>query len=187
MTTGSARDRHDHAVAARSPSAPYETAARAGSAPNAQQHGKNGALHGHAPADPARLHEAVPRRRPSYNARSFLRTQVPARLRPSTARGLPARGRPRRHDVPRLRRRRRYQWNDHGDGRARARAHVPQGGVRRDAPLSVLHFRQKPLWSKGMTRGSSSRSGGSIPSGGFSFSRATGAARRHAGLLAKQQ
>ena len=32
MQLGSARDRHDHAVAARSPGTPYETAARAGSA-----------------------------------------------------------------------------------------------------------------------------------------------------------
>ena len=32
MVQGSARDRHDHDVAARSPGAPYETAARAGSA-----------------------------------------------------------------------------------------------------------------------------------------------------------
>ena len=31
MVQGSARDRHDHDVAARSPGAPYETAARAGS------------------------------------------------------------------------------------------------------------------------------------------------------------
>ena len=32
MQKGCARDRHDHAVAARSPGAPYATAARAGSA-----------------------------------------------------------------------------------------------------------------------------------------------------------
>ena len=32
MQLGCLRDRHDHAVAARSPGAPYETAARAGSA-----------------------------------------------------------------------------------------------------------------------------------------------------------
>ena len=135
--------------------------------PNAQQHGKNGFLHGDAPADPVRLHEAVPRPRPSYSARSFSRPQVPARLRAKSAHGLPARERQRYKEVPRLHRRRRYQWNDHGDGRARARAHVPQGRVHGDAPGGVPHFRQKPLWSKGMTRDSSSRSGGSIPSGGF--------------------
>ena len=153
--------------------------------PNAKQNGKNGALYGHAPADSVRLHETVPRPRPCSAARSFLRTQIPARLRAAAARGLPARERPRHHEVPRLHRRRRGRRHDHGDGRARARAHVLQGGLHRDAPASVLHFTQ-PLWSKGMTRDSSSRSGGSIPSGGFP-SRATGVARRHAGLLAKQQ
>ena len=33
----------------------------------------------------------------------------------------------------------------------------------------LTNFTQRPLWSKGMTRGSSSRSGGSIPSGGSPF------------------
>ena len=65
MQLGCLRDRHDHAVAARSPGAPYETATRAGKHPKAQSHGKNGALHGDAPADPVRLHEAVPRPRPT--------------------------------------------------------------------------------------------------------------------------
>ena len=48
----------------------------------------------------------------------------------------------------------------------------------------------QPLWSKGMTRDSSSRSGGSIPSGGspvFVLARRVAFAHRHAGLLAKQQ
>ena len=180
-----ARERYDHIVSARSPGAPYETATRAGSAQTPSKNGKNGALHGHAPADSVRLHETVPRPRPCSAARSFLRSQIPARLRAAAARGLPARERPRHHEVPRLHRRRRGRRHDHGDGRARARAHVLQGGLHRDAPASVLHFTQ-PLWSKGMTRDSSSRSGGSIPSGGF-LSRATGVARRHAGLLAKQQ
>ena len=153
------------------PQRSIQDAARAGKRPNAQSHGKNGALYGHAPADSVRLHETVPRPRPCSAARSFLRTQIPARLRAAAARGLPAHERPRHHEVPRLHRRRRSRRHDHGDGRARARAHVPQGRVHGDAPGGVPHFTQKPLWSKGMTRDSSSRSGGSIPSGGFLFSR----------------
>ena len=136
-----------------------------------QPHGLKCALHCDAPADSVRLHETVPRPRPCSAARSFLRTMNPAATRAlPRQRGLPARERPRHHEVPRLHRRRRGRRHDHGDGRARARAHVLQGGLHRDAPASVLHFTQ-PLWSKGMTRDSSSRSGGSIPSGGSVLAR----------------
>ena len=38
---------------------------RAQAAPKRQANGQNGALHGDAPADPVRLHEAVPRPRPT--------------------------------------------------------------------------------------------------------------------------
>ena len=65
MQKGCARDRRDHVLAARDHLAPYETATRAGKHPKAQSHEKNGALHGDAPADPVRLHEAVPRPRPT--------------------------------------------------------------------------------------------------------------------------